>query len=171
MTWKDPLEQYLTYTGIAIETLAFLLVLYSFKWKVSIIKVCIAMMHVRIILVVFKMEDIFRDGQTPRRKMMETLIASGLIFTNKIMILHCYTAKKGMIFVGISFLVFLWGFNRIIYGGNKFYFAQVIKISVVSLFFMYFHIKLSNLHLDVLIDNSKTISELRGIEKVQKETE
>ena len=158
------------YTGIAIETLSFLLLLYSFKWKVSIIKVCIAMMHVRIILVIFKMEDIFRDGQTPRRKMMETLIASGLIFTNNIMILHCYTAKKGLIFLAISFIFFIWGFNRRIYG-NKNNFSPVIRISLVTLFFMYLHIKLSNLHLDVLIDNSKSISELRGIEKVKKETE
>ena len=35
---------------------------------------------------------------------------------------------------------------------------------------MYLHIKLNNLHLDLLIDNSKSITELRVIEKVQKET-
>ena len=35
---------------------------------------------------------------------------------------------------------------------------------------MYLLIKLNNLHLDVIIDKSKSITELRIIEKVQKET-
>ena len=158
------------YTGIAIETLSFLLLLYSFKWKISIIKVCIAMMHVRIVLAMFQVDDIFQDGKTPKLKMMETIIMMGLFLLNLIMILHCYTAKKGLIFLAISFIFFIWGFNRRIYG-NKNNFSPVIRISLVTLFFMYLHIKLSNLHLDVLIDNSKSISELRGIEKVKKETE
>lgn len=47
----------------------------------------------------------------------------------------------------------------------------LLKVSVVILLFMYLHIKLSNLHMDVLIDNSKSITELRVIERVQKETQ
>ena len=72
----------------------------------------------------------------------------------------------------VSFLIFVVGFIRRVHGGlaELKFLIQVVKIIAVFGIFIYLHIKLSNIHLDVLIENSKTITQLKVIEEVQRET-
>ena len=86
------------------------------------------------------------------------------------MIFHCFTAKKGLVIFLSTVIFFLFGIIRRIHGiGENMKFGSfmfIVKISAIILFFMYIHIKLSNLHIDVLIDNSKSITQLKVIERV-----
>ena len=80
--WKSPLEEYSMYTGFVIEWLTLILTLCAFKWKVSLIYICLAMLHFRITLAIYEKDDIFADGKTPRLKILDTLIYSAWLLMN-----------------------------------------------------------------------------------------
>jgi hypothetical protein len=88
------------------------------------LKLCIAIMHVRLVLSMFEEVEIFKkddDVETypfPRLKVVETIVAGGLMLMNSMMILHCYQPKNGAIFVSIFSGLFMWGFVRKIWGND-----------------------------------------------------
>ena len=80
--WDSPLEEYLMYTGLVIGSLTLILALIAFKWKISLIYICLAMLHFRITLAIFEREDIFAGGKTPKLKILDTLIYTGFLLMN-----------------------------------------------------------------------------------------
>lgn len=158
------------YTSLVIESLIFIQVLFAFKWKVSHINICLVMLNFRLTLGIYSLNDISENGKIQRIKFVDTLVSSCCLFMNQIMIFHSFTAKKALGIFLFTLVFFLVGMQRRIDGLRKDFgfgqFIQIITISGVILFFMYIHIKLTNIHIDVLIDNSKSITQLKVIERV-----
>ena len=51
--WDSPEHEYIHYTGTVLDILTLILLLYSYFYKISIMKLCIAIIHVRMVLQVF----------------------------------------------------------------------------------------------------------------------
>ena len=78
-----------------------------------------------------------------------------------------------MVTVLVSLVLYIIGIKRRIFGIDDIYtgiLRPIARILLVMVFAMYLHIKLSNLHMDVMIDKSKTLFELETKEKIQNET-
>jgi hypothetical protein len=80
--WESPIEEIIMYTGLGIGSLTLILAFCAFKWKVSLIYICLAMLHFRITLGFYEKDDIFAGGKTPRLKVLDTLIYTAWLLMN-----------------------------------------------------------------------------------------
>jgi hypothetical protein len=173
---KDHIEEFCELFNLGIQLVIYLLEIASRTKYIKATYFSLFFLQVRVISSMVMVQDIFDEEFPVKVRTINTIIYTTLLYMNNIMTQHCYSAKRALFMSIFVYTAFMIGFYRRIFGESI---IEKISQNIIPflrntgliIFFMYTHTKLSNIHVDVMIDTQKANTELKVISRVQKETQ